>query len=85
MMSKEFYARKGMNPFKTVSHELKPPEITKRQEKDPAKFFGNCSLCKEGKILEKPKAFYCSKRKEGYEFTFLKNTLDRYDVFLDKK
>ncbi len=46
---------------------------------------GKCPLCGEGYVLENSKAYYCSQWRSGCKFTVWKNTLDIYNISLDKK
>lgn len=38
----------------------------------------NCPLCKDGKISENTKAFYCTNWKNGCNFTIWKNTVEKF-------
>lgn len=46
---------------------------------------GKCPLCGEGYVLENSKAYYCSQWRSGCKFTVWKNSLDIYNISLDKK
>jgi len=48
------------------------------------KVFGICPLCKEGKITENRKAYYCSSFTQGCKFTLWKNALDPYHALTDE-
>lgn len=65
-----------------VNKEVVFEEETKKY-KSKAANFGGCPLCKEGKILENTKAFYCNRWKEGCKFTIWKNSLDSYGNTVD--
>jgi biopolymer transport protein ExbB len=47
------------------------------------KVFGMCPLCKEGKITENKKAYYCSSFVKGCKFTLWKNALEPYHVLTE--
>lgn len=58
-------------------------ENEKQQLKKGA--IGKCPLCKNGKIFEGTKSFYCSNWKNDCKFTIWKNSLEKYGVNLNRK
>lgn len=58
-----------------VQFERKPiPENKKKKVKG----LGTCPVCKEGKILENSKSFYCTEWRNHCKYSIWKNTLERY-------
>ncbi|WP_250227651.1 DNA topoisomerase III [Anaeropeptidivorans aminofermentans] len=79
------YVKYIIDCSKSSSAAVHFPKDEKKTKKYPSKSFGDCPLCKEGKVLENTKAFYCSRWKEGCKFTLWKSILDRYGLKLDEK
>lgn len=48
------------------------------------KVYGVCPLCKEGKVTENRKAYYCSSFVSGCKFTLWKNALEPYHALTDE-
>lgn len=64
--------------------EIKKQNKNMKPQKPKGKIFGDCPICKEGKILENSKAYYCSEWRNNCKLTIWKNTLDRYGNKLDE-
>lgn len=73
--------------FLIGSSAVKKENIVFEEETKPIKrklnSFGSCPQCKEGKIIENSKSFYCSRWKEGCKFSIWKNSLDSYGSNVD--
>lgn len=58
-------------------------EEEKMKGKPLYKSLGSCPSCKNGKILENSKSYYCSNWKTGCKYNIWKNFLDNYKVNLN--
>ncbi|MCT4620455.1 MAG: DNA topoisomerase [Marinisporobacter sp.] len=63
------------NTFVTIPSRESDADHIPRKRKNS---LGSCIACKDGKILENTKAFYCSNWKNGCKFTVWKNSLELY-------
>ena len=76
------YAKKANS--KIIVDEKKYNEYKKSNKYKSLEKFGLCPKCNND-ILENSKGYYCSNWNKGCKFTIWKNSLEKYNIFINKE